>query len=600
MAPPVMTLKDIRLRLHAHPLFSGVELVLEANDRVCLVGRNGSGKSTLLKVIAGEMEPDSGERFVKPGTHIVYLPQEPVFDGFDTVEAFVADGLPANARDDHYLVELMLAELGVDPHTSTATLSGGESRKAALARAFVADPDVLLLDEPTNHLDLATIDWLETKLKSFAGAFIVISHDRTFLRNVSRASFWLDRGLVRSTNRGYAAFDEWAEQVYAEEEQAAQRFEKKLAEELHWLARGVTARRKRNQGRLRRLQDLRQDKADAIKRTGTVSLQAGSGSISGKIVIDAEHISKSFGERQLFKDFSTRIGRGDRVGIIGPNGAGKTTLLKIMTGLAKPDEGKVKLGASLTIATLDQTRSALRETATVQDALSDGNDYVTVLGAERHVASYARDFLFTSEQLRAPVAALSGGERNRLLLARILAKPSNLLILDEPTNDLDMETLDLLEELLADYDGTLILVSHDRDFLDRVVTSTIVLEGDGTALEYPGGYSDYLIQRRERKAQEKSAASGKSPAPAQPAADKGTAKLSYKHKRRLELLPGEISATQDLIAKTEKALADPQLYSRDPSGFAKTSAALDAAQAKLQNLEHEWLEIEMLRDELGG
>lgn len=596
MAPPILTLKDMRLRLGATPLFTGVDLIVEAGDRLSLVGRNGSGKSTLLKVIAGIMEADGGERFVQPGLRIAYLPQEPDFSGFETVGAYVAAGLSADAADAFYRVEAVLAEVGIAPDLAPQTLSGGEARKVALSRAFVSDPDLLLLDEPTNHLDLATIAWLEQSLGAFTGAIIVISHDRAFLRNVSRAIFWLDRGIVRRHNRGFAHFEEWQEQVYAEEEAAAQRLNKKLEEELHWLARGVTARRKRNQGRLRRLHALRQEKAEAIKRAGNVRMQAESGSLSGKLVIEARAIAKSYGERVIFSDFSTRIGRGDRVGIIGPNGAGKSTLLKVLTGSLAPDAGEVRLGSNLQIAYLDQTRAQLNEADRLQDVLADGNDYVDVLGHQRHVVSYAKDFLFAPEQLRAPVSALSGGERNRLLLARILARPSNLLILDEPTNDLDMETLDLLEDLLSDYDGTLLLVSHDRDFLDRIVTSTIALEGDGSIMEYAGGYSDYLLQRRENASADKPRTVARKENRGAPKVDKGGQRLSYKHKRRLDLLPQEMARTEAEIARLEALLADPGLYARDPAAFTATSEKLEAAQSTLQSLEDEWLELEMMRE----
>ncbi len=596
MAPPLLTLKDIRLRVQAAPLFSGVELAIAVDDRISLVGRNGSGKTTLLKIIAGQIEADAGDRFQKPGARIAYLPQEPVFDGYETVGDYVAAGLAADAEHAFHRVEAALGEVGLAAETACTTLSGGEARKAAISRALVSEPDLLLLDEPTNHLDIATIQWLEDKLKTFPGALMIISHDRAFLKAISKTTFWLDRGLVRRMDRGFAHFDEWQAQVYADEEAAAQRFEKKLEEELHWLARGVTARRKRNQGRLKRLHDMRREKAEVIKRVGNVKLLADSGAVSGKTVIEAENISKVYGDRSLFGQFSTRIGRGDRIGIIGPNGAGKSTLLKILIGQLTPDSGGVKLGSNLQIATLDQNRALLKETETVQDALADGNDYVDVLGEKRHVASYAKDFLFTPDQLRAPVRVLSGGERNRLLLARILAKPSNLLILDEPTNDLDMDTLDLLEDVLSDYDGTLVLVSHDRDFLDRIVTSTIVLEGDGTAIEYAGGYSDYVSQRGVRDSKpEKTVTKATTPA-----AEKTSTKLSYKHKRRLELLPDEMAKTEKDITRHEAALADPGFYGRDPNGFAKANTALEQARTKLMELEEEWLEIETLREELEG
>lgn len=592
MAPPILTLKDIRLRLGAHPLFTGVELAIGGRDRLSLVGRNGAGKSTLMKVIAGDALADAGERFVQPGVRVVYLPQEPDLSRFATLRAFMLAGLPAA-----HIAERALAEVGLSPDLFTAGLSGGERRRAALARAFAAAPDILLLDEPTNHLDLAAIDWLEGKVNAFRGALAVISHDRMFLKNVTSAVLWLDRGIVRRLDRGFAHFDAWAEAVYVEEDAARARLEKKIEEETHWLRRGVTARRRRNEGRLARLVALRKEKAAQIARAGAVEMKVDAGAMSGKSVIDARGITKSFDGKTLFKDFTTRIGRGDKVGVIGPNGAGKSTLLNVLLKRLEPDSGTVKLGSNLTVAFLDQSRSALKETATLQDALADGNDYVDVLGHKKHVASYARDFLFTSEQLRAPVGSLSGGERNRLLLARTLAKPSNLLVLDEPTNDLDMETLDLLEDLLADFDGTLLLVSHDRDFLDRVVTSTIALAGDGTAIEYAGGYSDYVRQRGPR-----AMATPEKPKPAkrnETLEKKAPAtRLSYKHKRRLEELPGEMATAQKNIATLEAMLADPTLYARDAAAFEDASRRLQASQAKLAALEEEWLELELLREEV--
>ena len=598
MAPPILTLKDIRLRFGAHPLFTGVELAIGERDRLSLVGRNGAGKSTLMKVIAGEIDADTGERFVQPGVRVVYLPQEPDLSRFATLHDFMLAGLPADLQAAHVTMRA-LAEVGLAPDAPTAGLSGGEGRRAALARAFAAAPDILLLDEPTNHLDLAAIDWLEAKVKTFRGALAVISHDRMFLKNVTSAVLWLDRGVVRRLDKSFTHFDAWAEAVYAEEDAARARLEKKIAEEMHWLHRGVTARRRRNEGRLARLMTLRKEKAEEISRTGAVEMKIDAGAMSGKTVIDAKGITKRFADKTLFEQFTTRIGRGNKVGIIGPNGAGKSTLLNVLLGRLAPDEGTIKLGSNLAIAFLDQSRSALKESETLQDVLADGNDYVDVLGHKKHVASYARDFLFTSEQLRAPVSSLSGGERNRLLLARTLAKPSNLLVLDEPTNDLDMETLDLLEDLLADYAGTLLLVSHDRDFLDRVVTSTIVLEGDGAATEYAGGYSDYLRQRGPR-----APATPEKPTPVKSAAanDKKSpaTRLSYKHKRRLDDLPNEMAATGKDITALEATLADPMLYARDAAAFEDASRRLRESQDKLAALEEEWLELELLREEVEG
>jgi len=595
MSTPLITLKDIRLRIDANPLFTGVDLVVHGGDRMCLVGRNGSGKSTLMRVVVGALEADGGERFVHPGARVVYLPQEPDFSGFATLADFVAAGLPEVDANALHLAEAALEDVGLDPHRACENLSGGESRRAALARAFVGDADVLLLDEPTNHLDLPMIEWLEDRIARFRGAVMVISHDRRFLETVSRSILWLDRGILRRLDKTFSAFEDWQEEVETMEDQERHKLEKKIAAEARWAVEGITARRKRNQGRLRALAAMRKSKAEAIRRQGSVELKAEEGNQSGKLVIEAKHITKAYGERVLFSDFSTRIARGDRVGVIGPNGAGKSTLVKMLIGEIEPDEGTVRLGAGLAMAYLDQSRAALAETVTVKDALSGGNDYVDVQGHSRHVASYAKDFLFAPGMLNAPVRSLSGGERNRLLLARTLARPANFFILDEPTNDLDMDTLDLLEDMLGDYTGTVLLVSHDRDFLDRIVTSTIVLEGNGTVTEYAGGYSDYLRQRtlpekKTEKPKAKTAAKADKPASA-------SKRLSFKHKRRLETLPDEMKKAEEQAAILERALADPDYYSRDPAGFERTGKALDVIRSKLQNMEEEWLELEILREE---
>jgi len=595
MSTPLITLKDIRLRIDANPLFTGVDLVVHGGDRMCLVGRNGSGKSTLMRVVVGALEADGGERFVHPGARVVYLPQEPDFTGFATLADFVAAGLPEVDANALHLAEAALEEVGLDPHRSCENLSGGESRRAALAKAFVGDADVLLLDEPTNHLDLPMIEWLEDRIARFRGAIMVISHDRRFLETVSRSILWLDRGILRRLDKNFSAFEDWQEEVETMEDQERHKLEKKITAEARWAVEGITARRKRNQGRLRALAAMRKTKADAIRRQGSVELKAEEGNQSGKLVIEAKHITKAYGERVLFSDFSTRIARGDRVGVIGPNGAGKSTLVKMLIGETEPDAGTVRLGAGLSMAYLDQSRAALADTVTVKDALSGGNDYVEVQGHNRHVASYAKDFLFAPGMLNAPVRSLSGGERNRLLLARTLARPANFFILDEPTNDLDMDTLDLLEEMLGDYTGTVLLVSHDRDFLDRIVTSTIVLEGDGAVTEYAGGYSDYLRQRtlpekKTEKTKAKPATNTNKPA-------SSSKRLSFKHKRRLETLPDEMKKAEEQAAILERALADPDYYSRDPAGFERTGKALDVIRTKLETMEEEWLELEILREE---
>ncbi len=599
-SPPLLALRDVRLTFGGTPLFEGVTTWVGKGDKTCLVGRNGSGKSTLLKVFAGEVLADSGERFVQPGTRIAYLPQDPVLDGA-TVAEYVALGLPEDERDQTYRVDTVLAALGVDGSRDPRQLSGGEGRRAALARALVGEPDALLLDEPTNHLDLPTILWLEDWLKSYQGALVMISHDRRFLDNVSKQTLWLERGVVRRAEFGFSGFPQWQEDTYAAEEAELARMDNLLRRELHWLARGVTARRKRNMGRRRALDVLRNDRAQrfASKQDNDrrANLAAEAGDVSGRLVIEAEKLDKSYNGKVIAKGFSTRILRGDRVGLIGPNGAGKTTLLRMLTGDLAPDGGVVRLGTNLEPAYFDQRRDRLDPERTVWDTLTDGRgDNVWVRGRPQHVVGYMKDFLFQENQARTPVRALSGGERNRLLLAKLLAKPSNLLILDEPTNDLDMDTLDLLEEVLADYEGTLLVVSHDRDFLDRLVTSVIAVEGDGEIAEYVGGYSDYLDQRPKK---DEPAAKPKAETPrAETPRVKTASKLSYKDARELEELPGRMDKLHGEIAKLEAEINDPGLYARDRARFDKAAARLDAARAELEKAEERWLELEALREEL--
>jgi ATP-binding cassette subfamily F protein uup len=605
MAPsPLLALRDVRLTFGGKPLFEGVTTWIGRGDKTCLVGRNGSGKSTLLKVMAGEILPDSGERFVQPGTRIAVLPQDPIIIAANIAE-YVAEGLLPAERDQMFRVDTVLDAVGIDGSRDPVALSGGEGRRAALARALVGQPDVLLLDEPTNHLDLPTILWLEDWLNAYGGALVTISHDRRFLETVSKQTLWLERGEVRRAEWGFARFPAWQEEVYAAEEAELSRLNTHMRQELHWLSRGVTGRRKRNMGRMRSLQALRKERAEAksnvLAAGRQVALAAESGEISGRQVIEATAISKSFGDKIIAEGFSTRILRGDRVGFIGPNGAGKTTLLRLLTGEMEPDSGTVKLGTNLEAAYFDQRRAALDPEKSVWDTLTDGRgDNVWVRGQPRHVVGYMKDFLFAEAQARTPVKALSGGERNRLLLAKLLAHPSNLLILDEPTNDLDMDTLDLLEEVLADYDGTLLVVSHDRDFLDRLVTSVIAVEGNGDVKEYTGGYTDYLNQR----ATYGEAAAPKAPAApkpvAQPKAQSPRNRLSYNETRELDQLPGKIEALGTEIAKLEKELGDPSLYSRDPARFQKLAARADAARAELDAAEERWLELEAKREEAAG
>ena len=599
--PPLVALKGASIVLGATPLFRDVDVGIGRGDKVALVGRNGSGKSTMLKALAGEVDLDHGERFVQPGTRIAYLAQEPDFSRFPTVADFVADGLPEHAP---YKVDAVLEELRLPGDRLAASLSGGEARRAAIARALVSEPDVLLMDEPTNHLDLPTIEYLEKALLSFRGGLLLISHDRAFLKNLSKRTLWLDRGLLRETERGFAEFEAWRDEVFQAEEQAAQKLDRKIEVEMKWLREGISARRTRNMGRVRALMGLRRDRAERV-RQGQVKLGVAEAEISGRMVIEATRISKSFegpeGPRTLVRDFSTRILRGDRVGLIGPNGAGKTTLLRMLTGELAPDAGTVRLGVNLETVVFDQRRAQLDPEQSIRQVLLPfGGDSVVVGGQPRHVASYMRDFLFDPGMLDQATKALSGGERNRLLLAKLFAQPSNLMVLDEPTNDLDMDTLDLLEEVLADYDGTLLLVSHDRDFLDRLVTSTIAVEGDGEVQEYAGGYTDYLAQRGPRRPEAAAPRPAKPAGPAADAAPKAKRKLGYQQQRELDQLPGRIDTLSAEVKRLEGVMADPALYARDPKAFQKASAGLEKAQAELAAAEERWLELEALREELEG
>lgn len=600
MAAPLLALRDIRVVFADQVLIAAASFALAPGDRLCLVGRNGSGKSTLLRIAAGLAEPDGGEIFRQPGTRIAYLEQVPNFGGAKRV----IDYATAGGAEEHKAAAA-LDELGLSPAADPATLSGGEGRKAALARVLAEEPDILLLDEPTNHLDLPSIEWLEERLSQFRGAFVLISHDRAFLRRLAAGCLWLDRGAIRRLDKGYGAFEEWSEKILAEEEVTQRKLDKLIEQETQWSREGISARRTRNQGRLRRLHAMRSERAQRVQQTGRADLAVESGQASGSLVVEAKNITKVWlqpdgTERIAVRDFSTRIMRGDKIGLIGPNGAGKTTLLKILTGVLAPDSGSIRLGTNLTPVYVDQSRSSLDPEATLWDTLCEsGGDQVIVRGKPRHVVSYLRDFLFRESQARQPVKALSGGEQCRLLLARALAKPSNLLILDEPTNDLDMETLDLLQEIVSDYDGTVLLVSHDRDFLDRIVTSVIALEGDGKAQEYPGGYSDYLRQRKENARASSAAKTSSSTAPKQERA-KAQTKLSYKDQRALEELQSRMPALEKEIAALEAALADPDLYARDPDKFHKTTERHDALKAELEKAEELWLELEMKREELAG
>ncbi len=597
-APTVLILDGIRFTLGGRPLLESAGLSVAPGERLALVGRNGSGKSTLLRIAAGELEAESGTRFVQPGTTMRYLPQEPDLSGHASVEAYVMSGL--GPADDPHRARTLLEGLGLTGAEDPARLSGGEARRAALARALAPQPDILLLDEPTNHLDLPAIEWLEGELAAMRGALVLISHDRRFLGRLSRATLWLDRGLTRRLDQGFARFEEWRETVLAEEEVAAHKLARQIVREEHWLRYGVSARRKRNMRRVGELQALRQAHRDRVGPQGSVSMVAAEAAQSGALVVAAEGLEKSFDGVPVVRGFSTRILKGDRVGLVGRNGAGKTTLLRMLTGTLPPDAGTVRLGSNLRMATLDQMRAALDPNATLADTLTEGRgDQVWVNGQPRHVVGYMQDFLFGAEQARTPVGKLSGGERGRLLLARALAAPSNLLVLDEPTNDLDLETLDLLEETVADYAGTAIVVSHDRDFLDRVCTSVIFAEGEGRWTEYAGGYSDMLAQRgagveakaAEAKAAKPQAARAQATAPA---------RMTFKDRHALETLPAAMALLEKEIAVLRDWLADPGLYARDPKGFEAKSRGLAEREAKLAAAEEEWLRLEMLREELEG
>ncbi|RWM11892.1 MAG: ABC transporter ATP-binding protein [Mesorhizobium sp.] len=604
MAPPLLNLDGIKLTFGGTPLLDGAALSASAGEKIALVGRNGSGKSTLLKIAAGMIEPQDGEVFRQPSATVRYLPQMPDMDGFATVRAYVEAGL--GPADDPHRATYLMEHLGLTGEEKPGDLSGGEARRAALARVMAPEPDILLLDEPTNHLDLSVIEWLEEELARTSSAVILISHDRRFLERVTRATVWLDRGQTRRLDKGFAHFEEWRDQVLEEEEREQHKLGRQIVREEHWLRYGVTARRKRNMRRLGELQTMRQRFRGHRGAEGTATMVASDAAESGKLVVEAKGIDQSFGDLTVVKGFSTRIQRGDRVGLVGPNGAGKTTLLKMLTGELAPDAGTVRLGVNLEIATLDQKREAVDPQETLAHYLTDGRgENLLVNGEQRHVVSYMKDFLFKPEQARTPVRELSGGERARLLLARVLARPANLLVLDEPTNDLDMETLELLQELVAGFAGTVILVSHDRDFLDRTVTSVIAPEGNGRWIEYAGGYSDMLAQRggsklEDRKARSKAEAAEASPK-AEQAAPKGPAKkLSFKQKFALDSLPKKIEAVTASIARLENNIADPAFYERDPVSFQKTIAALDKERATLAALEEEWLELEMLREEMEG
>ncbi|OAN66252.1 ABC-F family ATP-binding cassette domain-containing protein [Sphingomonas sp. TDK1] len=594
MAAPVLSYEGLGLVQGSGWLFRNLDLHVGERDRLALIGRNGAGKTTLLKLIAGVIDSDEGRRTIVPGTRVILLEQEPRMLGCTTLMDYVLSGDDAPAQHE---AEAIADQLGIDLSREAATASGGERRRAAIARALAQDPDVLLLDEPTNHLDLGAIEWLEDWLTRYKGAFVVISHDRTFLTRLTRQTLWLDRGSIRRAEIGFGGFEAWTEQVYAEEERNAQRLDAKLKIEEHWLQRGVTGRRRRNQGRLAKLKEMRAERANMVGPQGTAALATASDGNQTKVVIDAKHVTKRFGERTIIKDLTFRVTKGDRIGIVGSNGAGKSTLLKMLTGELQPDEGSVKLSQTLDAIIIDQQRSLMAPDKRVRDVLADGGDWIDVQGARKHVHGYLKEFLFDPSIAEARIGTLSGGERSRLLLAREFARPSNLLVLDEPTNDLDLETLDLLQEVIADYAGTVLIVSHDRDFLDRTVTVTLGLDGSGTVDVVVGGYADWEAKRRPR-IESKKTGKPAAPAPA-PEAPRARTKLSYKDQRDYELLPKRIEEIDQIIARDEAVLADPALYTKDPAKFAKLSEGIAKLREEKDAAEMRWLELAEMVEGLG-
>jgi ABC transport system ATP-binding/permease protein len=587
MSAPVLSYEGLSLVQGSGWLFQDLNIYVGPRDRLALIGRNGAGKTTLLKLLGNQIEADKGKRVIVPGTNVVMLEQEPDFTGCVTLLDFctMGEGAPQG-----YAAEAIAQQLGIDLNRSAATASGGEKRRAAIAKALAMEPDVLLLDEPTNHLDLAAIDWLESWLKRFNGAFVAISHDRTFLSRLTGATLWLDRGTIRRADVGFGGFEAWQEKAYADEARAAEKMDAKLKIELHWLQRGVTARRKRNQGRLAKLGEMRAQRAAMLGPQGTAKLAVVVDDVRSKSVITLEKVTKRYGDRTLIRDLSLKVQRGDRIGIVGANGTGKTTLLKLMTGEIAPDDGTAVQAKTLNGIVIDQQRALLQPEKRVRDILADGGDWVTVKGEKKHIIGYLKDFLFDPELAEARIGTLSGGEQARLLLAREFARASNLLVLDEPTNDLDLETLDLLQEVIADYDGTVLIVSHDRDFLDRTVTLTLGLDGSGKVDIVAGGYADWEAKRAAPKTAQKSGTSTvKAKAESDTTKPKSTTKLSYKDQRDYDLLPAHVEALTAQIARDEAVLSDPNLYTRDFNRFTALTAAIDSAKAERDAAEERWL-----------
>lgn len=597
METPILFLKDIKLTFGGTPLLSGADLSVSKRERMCVVGRNGSGKSTLLKIATGDVEADSGERFVQPGTTIRYLPQEPDLSKFEDVLSYAQSGLEDG--DNPYRPQMLLEALGLEGTENPNNLSGGEMRRVALAKTLAPEPDILLLDEPTNHLDLPAIEWLESELKQIRSALVLISHDRQFLNALSNSTIWVDRGTTKKLNKNFSAFEDWRDKLLEEEELQSHKLDRKIVREEHWIVHGVSGRRKRNMRRVKELAELKKNRSQTVKQASNVKISSAEAESSGKLVAKLDKVSKSYGNDPVIQDFSTIIMRGDRVGIVGPNGAGKTTLVNLLTGKIEPDDGNIRLGIGLDILTIDQKREILKPDWTLKDALTDGaGDMVSIGDQTKHVFSYMKDFLFSAEQARTPIQVLSGGERGRLMLARGLRTPSNFLILDEPTNDLDIETLDLLQEFIAEYNGTVLLVSHDRDFLDRICTSTIAANGDGTWTNYAGGYSDMISQRGntqtslEKKKPKTSVRANDTAIPSK----NSSPKLSFKHKHALENLPKEIEKLEKEISQLNTALSAPDLFNKEPKKFEKYSQALAEREILLAQKEEEWIELEMIRE----
>jgi ABC transport system ATP-binding/permease protein len=600
MAAPILSYEDLGLIQGEGWLFRNLALYIGDRDRLALIGRNGAGKTTLLKCLAGMVDPDEGKRTIVPGTQVVLLEQDPKMDGFETLEEWVLHG--GDAPQAHEAAAIA-DQLGIDLSRPTATASGGERRRAAITRALAQDPSILLLDEPTNHLDLGAIEWLEEWLKRFKGAFVVISHDRTFLTRLTRSTLWLDRGQIRRAEIGFGGFEAWTERVYEEEARAAEKLDAKLKLELHWLQRGVTARRRRNQGRLAKLHDMRAQRAAMLGSAGTAKLALAKDDVRSKTVIDAEHVTKTYGDRAIIRDFTLRVQRGDRIGVVGPNGAGKTTLLKLLTGELKPDTGTVTQAKTLSGIVIDQQRKLMDPTKRVKDVLANGGDWIDVRGSKKHIKGYLKEFLFDPSLTDAPIGSLSGGERSRLLLAREFARHANLLVLDEPTNDLDLETLDLLQEVIADYDGTVLIVSHDRDFLDRTVTITLGLDGSGKVDVVAGGYEDWVRKRyQDHRSPAKGAVQGNAKAaPSSAKAMPGNGKkLTYKDQRDYDRLPSEIERLEAAVAADEATLSDADLYGREPVRFAELTERIARNRTEIEAAELRWLEVAELADQLGA